>query len=267
MTAPLTPFRLSLSTLRILRQTTTARSYTQAATAHASSSPQTPTSARPSLPSHPHTNLQRNNSHTPHHRLLHTTPTPARQRRTPLAHNREPVPAQAPPTDLGQLDVLGSAPVPTTAVDVSHADGFSLNSGVHIRGGAGALLVGGEAFVWRPWLVSGGGGGGSGGVGVSGKEGRGARLLNEKGQWEVGEEAWAVLAAVWPRPDLLILGLGPQIRPLSPATRRAISNLGMRVEVLDTRNAASQYNMLATERGVEDVAAALIPIGWKEGAQ
>jgi hypothetical protein len=57
------------------------------------------------------------------------------------------------------------------------------------------------------------------------------------------------------------------MRPLSPATRRAISELGMRVEVLDTRNAASQYNMLATERGVEDVAAALVPVGWKEGAK
>jgi uncharacterized protein len=67
--------------------------------------------------------------------------------------------------------------------------------------------------------------------------------------------------------DLLILGLGPEIRPISPATRRAISNLGMRIEVLDTRNAASQYNLLATERGVDDVAAALIPIGWKEGAE
>ncbi|KAJ4292132.1 hypothetical protein N0V88_005759 [Collariella sp. IMI 366227] len=64
--------------------------------------------------------------------------------------------------------------------------------------------------------------------------------------------------------DLLILGLGPGIRPLSPATRKAITNLGMRVEVLDTRNAASQYNMLATERGVEDVAAALVPMGWKD---
>jgi len=159
--------------------------------------------------------------------------------------------------------VLGSVAVPTTAVDVSHADGFSLNSGVEIRGGAGALLVGGEAFAWRPWLVGGGGSAGGGGGGA----GKGGRLLNEKGQWEVGEEAWAVLAAVWPRPDLLILGLGPEIRPLSPATRRAISNLGMRIEVLDTRNAASEYNMLATERGVEDVAAALIPIGWKEGAQ
>lgn len=65
--------------------------------------------------------------------------------------------------------------------------------------------------------------------------------------------------------DLLILGLGPENRPLSPTTRRALSGLGLRVEVLDTRNAASQFNMLATERGVEDVAAALIPIGWREG--
>jgi len=65
--------------------------------------------------------------------------------------------------------------------------------------------------------------------------------------------------------DLLILGLGPAMRPLSPDTKRHIASLGMRVEVLDTRNAAAQFNLLATERGVADVAAALIPIGWEEG--
>lgn len=53
--------------------------------------------------------------------------------------------------------------------------------------------------------------------------------------------------------------------PLSPETRKRISELGMRIEVLDTRNAAAQFNLLATERGVSDVAAALIPLGWKEG--
>jgi uncharacterized protein len=53
--------------------------------------------------------------------------------------------------------------------------------------------------------------------------------------------------------------------PLSPDTRRAISELGIRVEILDTRNAAAQFNLLATERGVSEVAAALIPIGWREG--
>lgn len=65
--------------------------------------------------------------------------------------------------------------------------------------------------------------------------------------------------------DLLILGVGPEIRPLSPKTKRHITSLGMRVEILDTRNAASQFNMLATERGVDDVAAALVPVGWKDG--
>lgn len=65
--------------------------------------------------------------------------------------------------------------------------------------------------------------------------------------------------------DLLIVGVGKTNMPLSPDTRRAIAEMGLRVEVLDTRNAAAQFNLLATERGVGDVAAALIPIGWREG--
>lgn len=64
---------------------------------------------------------------------------------------------------------------------------------------------------------------------------------------------------------MLILGLGPSIRPISPQLRKYIGSLGMRVEILDTRNAASQFNLLATERGINEIAAALIPIGWKEG--
>jgi hypothetical protein len=40
--------------------------------------------------------------------------------------------------------------------------------------------------------------------------------------------------------------------------------MGIRIEVQDSRNAASQYNLLATERGVGQVAAALLPVGWME---
>lgn len=36
----------------------------------------------------------------------------------------------------------------------------------------------------------------------------------------------------------------------------------MRVEIQDTRNASAQFNLLATERGVTEVAAAMIPLGW-----
>ena len=62
--------------------------------------------------------------------------------------------------------------------------------------------------------------------------------------------------------DLLIVGTGLSIVPLSLETRRHINSHGVRVEVVDTRNAAAQFNLLATERGVSDIAAALIPIGW-----
>jgi NADH dehydrogenase [ubiquinone] 1 alpha subcomplex assembly factor 3 len=65
------------------------------------------------------------------------------------------------------------------------------------------------------------------------------------------------------RVDLLIVGTGPSIAPLSKETRALINDMGIRVEAMDTRNAAAQYNLLATERGVHEIAAALIPIGWK----
>ena len=72
-----------------------------------------------------------------------------------------------------------------------------------------------------------------------------------------------MLSLVWPRPDLLIIGMGSQIRPLAPETRKLISGLGMRVDVMDTRNASSQFNLLATERGVDEVAALLVPLGFR----
>lgn len=55
------------------------------------------------------------------------------------------------------------------------------------------------------------------------------------------------------------------MRPISPKTRQRINNLGIRIDIQDTRNAAAQFNLLATERGVESVAAALVPLGWREG--
>jgi len=53
--------------------------------------------------------------------------------------------------------------------------------------------------------------------------------------------------------------------PVALETRAHLNALGISVEVQDTRNAAAQFNLLATERGVGNVAAALVPLGWKEG--
>jgi NADH dehydrogenase [ubiquinone] 1 alpha subcomplex assembly factor 3 len=129
--------------------------------------------------------------------------------------------------------------------------GFQLSNGARISDGSGVLLIGGEAFRWRPWQAR--------------PSSEPFRLLNKKGQWDVAPDTLNLLAPLWPRPDLWGLGLGPENRPISPEVRKAISDMGLRVEVLDTRNAAAQFNLLARERGVDDVAAALVPLGWQEG--
>jgi len=91
------------------------------------------------------------------------------------------------------MDMLGQTEAPSTSIDVCLPDGFILNSGVRIDGGAGALLVGGEAFEWRPWEAAAAG------------EGKGEmKLVNKKGQWELQnpEEAFGLLGMVWPRPGM-----------------------------------------------------------------
>jgi NADH dehydrogenase [ubiquinone] 1 alpha subcomplex assembly factor 3 len=53
------------------------------------------------------------------------------------------------------------------------------------------------------------------------------------------------------------------MHPLSPKTKHRINELGIRLDIQDTRNAAAEFNLLATERGVGTVAAALLPLGWR----
>jgi NADH dehydrogenase [ubiquinone] 1 alpha subcomplex assembly factor 3 len=125
-------------------------------------------------------------------RLLTSSPSlrtpPSTRARTP--HTRSPTDDRGPvsledtQTDFSTLDILGSSPPPTTAVDACLSDGFHLGNGLKIGGGSGCLLVGGEAFEWRPW------------EGGSGQR----RLVNGKGQWDVAREVWALLELVWPKP-------------------------------------------------------------------
>ena len=200
-------------------------------------------------------------------RGLHVT-SPLRRPPAPLSKDRGPKSDEKTQTDFPTMDVFSQTPAPTTAIDVCMADGFSLNSGLKVTG-SGVLLLGGEAFKWRPWVRP-GRKEGTIGAGAAGDDDKGVismggKLQNNKGQWPVARHAWGILDLAWPKPDLLILGTGRRILPLSPETRRHINELGIRIEVQDTRNAAAQFNLLATERGVQQVAAALVPIGWREG--
>lgn len=105
-------------------------------------------------------------------RSLHTTPR--LQKKEKQEHK---------PASFQDLDVLGNTPVPSTSVDICMYDGFTLNSGVTITDGDGALLVDGEAFSWRPWEIKGE-----------------MRVQNDKGQFDVPTEAFGVFDMLWPRP-------------------------------------------------------------------
>lgn len=67
-----------------------------------------------------------------------------------------------------------------------------------ITGGTGVLLVAGEAFAWRPWESP-------------VPSGKTLSLVNEKGQWEVGDEAWGLLGLVWPKPGEFLSATLPHL--------------------------------------------------------
>lgn len=107
----------------------------------------------------------------------------------PKSTERGPASQEDTRTDFGILDVLANTPPPSTAIDACLSEGFHLDNGVKIVGGTGCLLVGGEAFSWRPWLAG------------SRPEGSArGRMINKKGQWDVEKEAWGLLELVWPKP-------------------------------------------------------------------
>ncbi|KAG5356850.1 hypothetical protein CJU90_2202 [Yarrowia sp. C11] len=80
----------------------------------------------------------------------------------------------------------------------------------------------------------------------------------DTGLVEIDPAALGVFEVVYPRPELLILGLGKKSRVLSTKTRNYLNSLGISVEISDSANGAKNFDLLATERpGL--VAAALFP--------
>lgn len=127
---------------------------------------------------------QRSPSH--QHQLIRsfTPATLLRTPRSPPPSNDQGSVSDDARTEISSLDVLANAPPPTTAVESCLSDGFFLGNGLRIGGGSGCLLVGGEAFEWRPWQVA----------------TQQRPMVNAKGQWDVDKEVWALLEVVWPRP-------------------------------------------------------------------
>jgi NADH dehydrogenase [ubiquinone] 1 alpha subcomplex assembly factor 3 len=72
------------------------------------------------------------------------------------------------------------------------------------------------------------------------------------------EERFQLLDVVTPRPEMLLLGTGKTLVQPPPFLRSYLSSLGIQLDVMDTRNACSTYNILIEEG--RRVAAALLPL-------
>ncbi|CCX30724.1 hypothetical protein FPQ18DRAFT_341808 [Pyronema domesticum] len=149
---------------------------------------------------------------------------------------------------ISNLNVYSDIPAPASAIDTIYDDGFTFTSGLTFTDGSGCILIHNEAFKWRPT--------------VKGDEIEAKAM--KTGILELGKEVWGLLDVVTPKPELLIVGTGKRTLMLSKEDRERITELGIRMDVMDTTHAAAQYNLLATERPNGQVAAALLVDAFAE---
>ena len=111
-------------------------------------------------------------------------------KRPEKSFDRGPPSQESTQTNFGAMNVLGSTPPPAFGVEACLDDGFELNDNLIVPQ-SGVMLLGGQAFRWRPWAASGR---------RNGSQEHGARLLNARGQFEPDLGSWGVLDVIWPKP-------------------------------------------------------------------
>ncbi|KAN0132549.1 DUF498 domain containing protein [Lactarius tabidus] len=78
------------------------------------------------------------------------------------------------------------------------------------------------------------------------------------------ESKFEVFDVVVPKPEILLVGTGKSVNPLPTSLRQYLNKLGIQVDVMDSWNACTTYNLLSEEG--RRVAAALLPLQhrpWK----
>ncbi|EKM59727.1 uncharacterized protein PHACADRAFT_137870 [Phanerochaete carnosa HHB-10118-sp] len=125
-------------------------------------------------------------------------------------------------------NILAGANTLAVQIKTVNSEGIQLEDGLIIP--SACLFIEGKVFLWNapptPW-----------------------------DDWK--PEHFEVFDAVIPKPELVLLGTGQRVVPPPPHIRQYLSQIGIQIEVMDTRNACSTYNLLAEEG--RRVAAALLP--------
>lgn len=144
------------------------------------------------------------------------------------SHPAQPLPSLRRAFSLyDQINLIDNVPEDQLRFQQFTDTGFKVN-GVHYDGSL--LCVGNLLMSWTPKKFS-----------------------------EVTPESLSIFQTVSPVPEILIIGCGRHIQQVNPEVRQFIRSTGMKLEAVDSRNAASTYNILNEEGRI--VAAVLLPYG------
>lgn len=81
------------------------------------------------------------------------------------------------------------------------------------------------------------------------------------------QEMFEVFEVVAPKPDILLFGTGRSALPPPPWLRPYLNSLGIQLDIMDSRNACSTFNLLAEEgRRVAAACLTLAPLDSRTGA-
>ncbi|KAJ8097936.1 NADH dehydrogenase 1 alpha subcomplex assembly factor 3 [Lipomyces tetrasporus] len=171
------------------------------------------------------------------HRNLHLTNPVSKDK---IINNATPInPSKGGP--IQDFDLLQDLPRPPMAIDSVLEDGFLLSDGTvfQCKGSTlGLAVVDGQVFEWDFWPHC---------TGL------------DTGLVDITKDGLKMLSLLFPRPELLLVGLGGKSRILSEKTRVLLMGMGYTIEVTDTQNGANNFELLATERPRQVIALLLPP--------
>lgn len=83
-------------------------------------------------------------------------------------------------------------------------------------------------------------------------------MPNGKGWEDWTDDVWTIFDITSPKPEILIFGTGNTVLPVPSKIRARLHSMGIQLDVQNTRQACSTFNLLVEEG--RNVAAALLPI-------
>ncbi|KLO08459.1 hypothetical protein SCHPADRAFT_880544 [Schizopora paradoxa] len=148
----------------------------------------------------------------------------------------------ASPTKLH--NILEGGVAPAVQVRTVTPAGIELHDGLTIPGAC--IFIDGQVFMWKVpnSLVA-----------------FGSNNAKPASPWSMpgwGKEYFELFDVVIPKPEILLLGTGSTVSHPPPSIRSYLNSIGIQLDVFDTWNACTTYNLLAEEG--RRVAAALLPL-------